>query len=107
MLPHGHYVYFTELATDNQPNGTRFDNVIVSRQLQPGRDVATALRSQFDKRKSPVDVELGSHPSEDRNVDGVELDIQVHVEQSVTVDLSAEGETYKRQRGRGNLPPAV
>jgi hypothetical protein len=96
--------HLRELTADNEPDGARFDNVIVSRQLQPGRDVATALRSQFDMRKSPIDVEFGSHPPEDRSLNETELDIRVHVEQSVTVDYSAERETYRKPR---NLRPTV
>jgi hypothetical protein len=60
---------------------TRFENIILTRPLQPGRSVVNALRSQCDIQKTPIDMEYA--PSPPRELD---LDVQVVVEQSVTVD---------------------
>ncbi|KAH7882419.1 hypothetical protein F5I97DRAFT_363864 [Phlebopus sp. FC_14] len=79
-------IHLREMCADMKG---RLDNVVVSRQLCPGRDVATALRSQFGAHKGPIDVEFapGSAVASENDV---ELDIQVHVERSVTVEYSAE-----------------
>lgn len=60
---------------------TRFENIILTRPLQPGRSVVNALRSQCDLQKTPIDMEYS--PGSPREL---ELDVQVVVEQSVTVD---------------------
>lgn len=49
--------------------------------MQPMHSVVSALRSPCEIQKAPIDVEYGpSAPHE------VELDVQVHVEQSVIID---------------------
>jgi hypothetical protein len=66
----------------------RFENIILTRPLQPGRTVVTALRSQCDLQKTPIDLEYSPSPHHD-----LELDVQVVVEQSVTVDYDQSSRT--------------
>jgi len=68
----------------SEPAEARFENIILTRPLQHGRDIVAALRSQSDFHKSPIEMEYSpSAPSTPREL---EMDVQVHIEQSVTVD---------------------
>ncbi|KIJ63169.1 hypothetical protein HYDPIDRAFT_113767, partial [Hydnomerulius pinastri MD-312] len=99
-------IHLREMSADME--GGRLDNVIVTRQLQPGRDVATALRSQFDSQKGPIDMEFGPNSPEVASANDMELDIRVHVERSVTVDYSAEGDlgqSFRKPRVKWNQKP--
>ncbi|THH30194.1 hypothetical protein EUX98_g3977 [Antrodiella citrinella] len=76
-------------------------NVIVSHKLNSGRDVSRAMRSQFnssnhkDRLNDEYDLKSrstsGAADSYDHVVADVELDIQVQVEQTVTVDYIPPG----------------
>ncbi|KAF9226320.1 hypothetical protein BS17DRAFT_777052 [Gyrodon lividus] len=96
-------IHLRELSSELE--GGRFDNVIVTRQLQPGRDVASALRSQFEMQKGPVDEDLGTRSPAAGNTNEMELDIRVHVEQSVTIDYSADRESIRKLKGQWHKSP--
>lgn len=59
----------------------RFENIILTRPIQLGRPVVAELRSQCDMQKTPIDVEYSASSPRD-----LELDVRVHVEQSVAVE---------------------
>ncbi|KAN0085829.1 hypothetical protein V8E55_006963 [Tylopilus felleus] len=72
----------------SEPEIARFENIILSRPIQPGRSVVNALRSQCDLQKTPIDLEYSPDSPRD-----LELDVQVIVEQSVTVDYDQSSRT--------------
>ncbi|KIJ06801.1 hypothetical protein PAXINDRAFT_182624 [Paxillus involutus ATCC 200175] len=90
-------IHLREMTSESE--GGHFNNVVVTRQLQPRRDLATAIHPQFELQKAPVDVELGPDSPAARSTDEMELDIQVHVEQSVTV-YSGDRERFVKLRGQ-------
>ncbi|KAF8842011.1 hypothetical protein BDN67DRAFT_966359 [Paxillus ammoniavirescens] len=95
-------IHLRELTSESQGH---FDNVVVTRQLQPGRDVATAIRSQFESQKGPVDLDLGPDSPAAKSTEEMELDIRVHVERSVTIDCSGDRERFGKPRGQWEKKP--
>lgn len=85
VLDQGLLFHFPELS---EPEIARFENIILSRPIQPGRSVVNALRSQCDLQKTPIDLEYSPDSPRD-----LELDVQVIVEQSVTVDYDQSSRT--------------
>jgi len=76
------------------------DSVIITRNLQSAKDVTKAIRSQFDS-KSPI-LEIPHTPGSseaNKNAD-VELDVQVRVEQSVSVEY----QSWNRDRDHHRKP---
>jgi hypothetical protein len=74
------------------------DSVIITRNLQSGKDVIKAIRSQFDS-KTPI-LELGhapKSPEANTNAD-VELDVQVRVEHSVSIEYQSWDRDKDHQR---------
>jgi len=74
------------------------DSVIITRNLQSGKDVTKAIRSQFDS-KSPI-LGLGhapKSPEANTNAD-VELDVQVRVEHSVSIEYQSWDRDKDHQR---------
>ncbi|KAG9311763.1 hypothetical protein JVU11DRAFT_8006 [Chiua virens] len=78
----------------------RFENIILSRPLHPGRDIVAAFRNPDEIQKTPIDMEYA--PSTPRELD---LDVRVHVEQSVTVEYDQSSKRRLLQ-GRGSREAA-
>lgn len=95
-------IHLREMTPESEGH---FDNVVITRQLHPGRDVATAIRSQFESQKATVDADLGSDSPAARSTDDMELDVRVHVERSVTVDYLGDRERFGKPRGQWEKHP--
>lgn len=102
-------------------------NVVVSHKLNSGRDISRAMRSQFNNssHKDRLDDEYdlkgrsmtghGANDTTEHVLTDVELDIQVQVEQTVTVDYVAAAsydrhspDTYsgsRRNHDQGHILP--
>ncbi|KAI0944923.1 hypothetical protein AcW1_001740 [Taiwanofungus camphoratus] len=85
---------------------------VISRPLQSARDISHAMRSQFET-KDWLDEELGITPS-DRSLSDLEhgftdvLDVQVQIEESVTVEYVQdlyERESYRTPQAMWNRTP--
>lgn len=60
----------------------RFENIILTHPAQPvERSIVSALRSPHEMQKTAIDMEYAPGPPHE-----LELDVRVHVEQSVTID---------------------
>lgn len=80
-------------------NAGRLDNIVLTRQL-PSKTITQAIRSHLDAPKVMVDKEFGLRSIGAETENDIELDVRVHVEQSVHVDYerhfrySPSGESY-------------
>lgn len=81
-----HNLRFPELSEPAEM--ARFENIILTRPLHPGRPVVAELRSQCEMQKSAIDVEYSASSPRD-----VELDVRVHVEKSVAVEYDQSSRT--------------
>lgn len=78
-ITEAHNIRFPELSEPAEL--ARFENIILTRPLHPGRPVVAELRSQCEMQKSAIDAEYSASSPRD-----LELDVRVHVEQSVAVE---------------------
>lgn len=74
--------HYPEIVAESESK--QLDSVIIAHQLQNARDITKAVRSQFGKQSA---IDRSTQVESDRDV---ELDVQVHVEHSVTVDYPSQ-----------------